>query len=302
MKTCLNKKCLGNIKLLYDYGESNYNFNDINFDCTTNSYLKPKIYICEKCKLKFSELATNIPKSNVENKYNIVVDNIYISEISHKEKYFLSLYKKISHCFDKRKTVLEIGSYYGVFGNIIKPNVKSYSGLELSAHGSDYSKNNYELEIFNETIKEHAKKNVKYDVIVMTDVIEHFPDPFEALELIEKILNTDGLLIFTTFNMDSLYAKITGRNYHWILPFHLFYFSNRTLKKLCLENNLEIFKIKNDPRIVSFFYLLNKLELIFPKFKFIFKIVKKIKILHHININVNLFDLNIYYAKKKPKF
>ena len=87
----------------------------------------------------------------------------------------------------------------------------------------------------------------------MTDVIEHFPDPFEALELIEKILNTDGLLIFTTFNMDSLYAKITGRNYHWILPFHLFYFSNKTLKKLCLENNLEIFKIKNDPRIVSFF-------------------------------------------------
>ena len=297
MKTCLNKKCLGNIKLLYDYGP-NYDFNDINFNCTTNSYFKPKIYICEKCKLIFSEFATNIPKSYVEDKYNSIVDNIYINEISHKEKYFLSLYKKISHCFDKKKTVLEIGSYYGVFGNIIKPNVKSYSGLELSVHGSEYAKNNYGLEIFNETIKEHAKKNLKYDVIVMADVIEHLPDPFEILELIEKILNTDGLLIFTTFNMDSLYAKITGRNYHWILPYHLFYFSNKTIKKLCLENNLEIFKIKNDTRIVSFFYLLYKLEIIFPKFKFIFKIAKKIKILQRVNINVNLFDLNIYFAKK----
>ena len=135
----------------------------------------------------------------------------------------------------------------------------------------------------------------------MADVIEHFSNPFEILDSIEKILDKDGLLIFTTFNMDSLYAKITGKNYHWILPFHLFYFSNKILKKICLENNLDIFKIKNDSRIVSFSYLLSKLELIFPKFKFIFNIFKKIKILQRININVNLFDLNIYIAKKVNK-
>ena len=72
MEICLNKKCQGKVKLLYDYG-SNYDFNDINFNCTTNSYFKPKIYICKKCNLKFSELARKIPKSNVENKYNDVV-------------------------------------------------------------------------------------------------------------------------------------------------------------------------------------------------------------------------------------
>ena len=49
MKDCLNIKCGGNIKLLYDYG-SDYNFDDVNFDCTTNSYSKPKIYKCNKYK------------------------------------------------------------------------------------------------------------------------------------------------------------------------------------------------------------------------------------------------------------
>ena len=96
MKTCLNKKCLGNIKLLYDYG-SNYDYNDIDFNCTTNSYIKPKIYICEKCKLKFSEFAININKRNIENKYCNVVDSAYINEISYKERYFLialTLFKK----------------------------------------------------------------------------------------------------------------------------------------------------------------------------------------------------------------
>ena len=306
MKNCLNIKCGGNIKLLYDYGSNynfddvnfDYNFDDVNFDCTTNSYAKPKIYKCIKCELKFSELAAVLPDKKIEDKYNNVVDNIYIDEIPQREKYFLNLYKKISYNFDKDKSVLEIGSYYGVFGSIIKPNVKNYSGIELSGHGAEYSKNNYDLEIFNETIEEHSKRGLKYDIIIMADVIEHFSDPFKILEMIEGILKQDGLLIFTTYNMDSLYAKITGKNYHWILPMHLFYFSNKTLKNICLQNNLKIFKIKNDSRIVSFYYLMNKLELIFPRLKFLFKFIKKIEFLQKINISVNLFDLNIYFAKK----
>ena len=139
MKNCLNIKCGGNIKLLYDYG-SNYNFDDVSFDCTTNSYSKPKIYKCNKCELKFSELAEVLPDKKIEDKYNNVVDNIYIDEIPQREKYFSSLYKKISYNFNKDQSVLEVGSYYGVFGNIIKPNVKNYSGLELSKHGANYSK------------------------------------------------------------------------------------------------------------------------------------------------------------------
>ena len=297
MKNCLSIKCGGNIKLLYDYG-SNYNFNDVSFDCTTNSYAKPKIYKCNKCELKFSELAAALPNKRVEDKYNNVVDNIYIDEIPQRQKYFSGLYKKISHNFNKDQSVLEVGSYYGVFGNIIKPNVRNYSGLELSKHGSDYSKKNYNLEIFNETIEEHSKRQFKYDIIVMADVIEHFSNPFKMLEIIEKILKPDGILIFTTFNMDSLYAKITGKNYHWILPMHLFYFSNKTLKNICLENNLKIYKIKNDSRVVSFYYLLNKLALIFPKLKFLFQYINKIKKFQKINVNVNLFDINIYFAKK----
>jgi 2-polyprenyl-3-methyl-5-hydroxy-6-metoxy-1,4-benzoquinol methylase len=297
MKNCLRTKCGGNIKLLYDYG-SNYNFDDVSFDCTTNSYSKPKIYKCNKCELKFSELAAAFLNKRVEDKYNNIVDNIYIDQIPQRQKYFSGLYKKISYNFNKDQSVLEIGSYYGVFGNIIKPNVKNYSGLELSKHGSDYSKKNYNLEIFNETIEEHSKRQFKYDIIVMADVIEHFSNPFKMLEIIETILKPDGLLIFTTYNMDSLYARITGKNYHWILPMHLFYFSNKTLKNICLENNLKIYKIKNDSRVVSFYYLLNKLALIFPKLKFLFQYINKIKFLQKINININLFDLNIYFVKK----
>ena len=90
-----------------------------------------------------------------------------------------------------------------------------------------------------------------------------------------------------------------GRKYPWIMPYHLYYFSNFTLKNLCEKNDLKIFKIKNDTRIVSFGYLILKLELIFPKLGFIFKFFARFEFLRKIPIRVNLLDFNIYFAKKK---
>ena len=45
----------------------------------------------------------------------------------------------------------------------------------------------------------------------MSDVIEHLDDPFITLNLIEKNLNPNGILIFTTFNMDAFVPRIMGR-------------------------------------------------------------------------------------------
>ena len=65
---------------------------------------------------------------------------------------------------------------------------------------------------------------MKGHLIIMADVIEHFSDPFRVLAQINKLLNQNGKLILTTFNIESLYAKITGKNYHWIIPFHMVFF------------------------------------------------------------------------------
>ena len=113
-----------------------------------------------------------------------------------------------------------------------------------------------------------------------------------------KLLNKNGKLILTTFNMDSLYAKITRKNYHWIIPFHLVYFSNKTLKDIGKKNNLELYKIENDIRTVSVGYLLEKLIFIFPRLSLIFKFLFKFKLLRKLSIKINLRDLNIYYYIK----
>jgi len=204
----------------------------------------------------------------------------------------------IKSLLNKDHEVLEIGSYYGILGNIIKPNVKDYTGLELSKHAAEYSKKNFGLNIANEPLEEFFKRNNRFDIIIMNDVIEHLDDPFNSLKLIEKNLKSNGILIFTTFNIDSIFAKIMKGKYHWIMPMHKFYFSNSTLKFFLKSNNMNLFKIKTDTRIISFEYLLDKFCVLAPKIDFIFKFLLKFNFLKKMTIKINLLDLNIYFAKK----
>lgn len=298
MKKCPNNKCDGISRVLY---KSSFKQNNkINFNCTTDTYEKPQINICEKCNLIFSDFIYEFDDDNLNQKYSDVEDKKYISEIEFKKKYFLNLYNKIKSYININSSVLEIGSYYGVLGNILNKSklIKKYSGLELSEHAATFSKNQFNLNIINETIEIHQKKNKTYDLIMLADVVEHFRDPFQNFALIEKMLNKNGTIIFTTFDMDSFYPKFRKINYHWIIPFHLFFFSKKTLSKILEERNLKIIKIINDPRIVSFGYLLEKLSYIFPKFNLIWNLFKNIGFLNKLTIKVNLGDLKIFIVKK----
>ena len=293
---CPNYDCDGKIKIKYQ--SVKLDLYNINFNCTTDTYIKPTILECTKCEIIFSELINQLNENQFENNYKEVEDKKYISQIQYKKIYFENLVKKISKDVNNEMNVLEIGSYYGVLGSILNKKFKNYSGLELSTHGSNYSKNIFGLNIYNETVEQHSQREKKYDLIIMADVIEHFSNPFKVFKIINKLLKKDGKLILTTFNMDSYYSKITRKNYHWIIPFHLVYFTNNTLQKLGEKINLKLFKIENDPRFVSVGYLLEKLELIFPKLNFLFNLFNKIKFIKKFTIRVNLRDLNIYYFKK----
>ena len=272
----------------------------INFECTSHNFhnykqWKPTLYKCKLCSLVFSEHIG----VKFEDNYKAVVDFAYLNQFKFKKTSFTLFLERIKNHLNKNCTVLEIGAYYGVLGKLIQPLVKEYTGLELSKHASDYSKNNSNLNIINQSIEEYSKNNKKYDIIIMTDVIEHLDKPFELLSLIEKSLNKNGKLILSTFNFDSLFSKIMGKNYPWIIPMHKYYFSNTTLKNALTESKLELFDIQNDTRIISLEYLLQKFNILAPSFNFIFNFFLKFNFIKKIQVRINLFDLKIYFAVKK---
>ena len=135
---------------------SKYASKELDVRCTSETHDKPTLYKCDKCKLIFSEHIN----SDFSKSYTTVEDQKYIQQIPFKKKYFELLLNKIKPYLNIKYNVLEIGSYYGAFGSVIRPHVKNYTGLELSKHAAEYSKKNFQLNIINLPLDEFLKKNI----------------------------------------------------------------------------------------------------------------------------------------------
>ena len=295
-KNCYYCKQAGDLFIKSSNKKNDNNFNFASTEINTEeSEIKPDLFFCKNCEIIFSEFCD----VKFENNYIDVLDHLYIDQIDNKKKYFKNIIKKVSNIINKNDDVMEIGSYYGAFGSEIINHVNSYTGLELSTHASKYSKDKFNLNVVNESIYKYFENNEKkFDIIFMFDVLEHLDDPNAILNLCSKNLKKDGRLICSTMNMDSIFAKVTGRYYPWIIPMHKFYFSNNSVKKFLNKNNLDLKEIITDVRIISLEYLFLKISQKNPIFKYFYNLLIKFKILKNTSIKFSLFDINIYCAYK----
>lgn len=88
---------------------------------------------------------------------------------------------------------------------------------------------------------ETEPKDKTYDAVVMHDVIEHVKNPSATLKASSDILKQGGVLVITTPDAGSLWARIMGKRWHaFVPPQHLFYFQARHLAKLLEQQGLSV--------------------------------------------------------------
>ncbi len=72
-----------------------------------------------------------------------------------------------------------------------------------------------------------------FDVIVLLDVIEHLPDPAATLTLCRQRLKPGGIIVMTTGDFASFYARVAGRNWRLMTPpQHLWFFTPESMRRL----------------------------------------------------------------------
>jgi hypothetical protein len=68
---------------------------------------------------------------------------------------------------------------------------------------------------------------------VLLDVIEHLPDPHGTLELCARHLNPGGIIVVTTGDFASLYARLAGARWRLMTPpQHLWYFTRASIERM----------------------------------------------------------------------
>ena len=153
----------------------------------------------------------------------------------------------------KDKTVLDVGcvgqdySYNNPqwLHNQIRKVSSHVDGVDIVQEGIDLLKQEG-FSIFH--ANELSKLNKKYDIILMSDVIEHVNDPVHFLEYYAEYLGNNGQILITTPNANGIrnFSSIIVRNDYSLNPEHTFWFCPKTITEVTKRAKLEF---------VDFFWL-----------------------------------------------
>ena len=130
--------------------------------------------------------------------------------------------RAVNRLYDGPGRVLDIGCGRGQMLRELKARGWECFGTEFPGQASgDLPFTVYEGELAE--LKLSARS---FDAVTLWHVFEHLKDPFSALEEIDRILKPGGFLVISVPNIESLQAKVFGRNWiHLDLPRHIYHFS-----------------------------------------------------------------------------
>lgn len=179
-----------------------------------------------------------------------------------------NLLNKIKY-FKKKGNILDIGCAMGFFlEEAEKAGFESF-GVEVSKYAYSFANSKFGQRIYLGAIEEFFQRkdklkyfsNVLYDVVTLSDLIEHVKDPRSILQNLKKSLKKDGVIVIQTGDADSLWAKLMGKNWHFFAPpQHLYFFSRRTITELLNQAGFEVIKITHEGKYISLRYLFHMLR------------------------------------------
>ena len=140
----------------------------------------------------------------------------------------------------KNKRILDVGCAFGFFLDVARESGASElwgtditSASEKIILGKEY---NFTLGAFEviELPENH------FDLVFMGDVFEHLLDPFAAIRKLARILKPGGIVLITTVNFDSIFARATGKKWRLLVPpEHIYYWTKESLHTLFSNNSFE---------------------------------------------------------------
>ncbi|RJO61249.1 class I SAM-dependent methyltransferase [candidate division WS5 bacterium] len=155
-------------------------------------------------------------------------------------------YKELQKVIKKRTgRILDVGCGRGMLLKTFKESGWVVAGTELSSVSARYAREVMDVEVLSKNIEDCNFANDYFDVITLFHSLEHLCDPMASLNVIKKLLKSDGILIIVVPRFNSVYSNIfKDKWFHLDVPRHLFHFDDRSLERLLTTAGFDILKTK----------------------------------------------------------
>ncbi len=136
--------------------------------------------------------------------------------------------KHIARYVPPPASFLDVGCAFGGFVKYAALAGYRATGLDVSHYAIESARTGG-LDLHQGQWKKGIFPKESFDVITMIELIEHLPDPEEAIQLLFDVLRPGGLAIIQTANFLGWQARKEASHYHYYLPGHLYYYNSRNL-------------------------------------------------------------------------
>jgi SAM-dependent methyltransferase len=139
---------------------------------------------------------------------------------------------------------LDVGCATGLLPRLLKDRGYAAEGLEMHPETAQWGAKHYGVPIEIGGLDRVASRENSYDLITLTEVVEHTPHPVEFLKAVNRLLKSGGYALVTFPDIRSvksryyrLLATLTRREWVWVtcrVPLHIWEFTYATANA-CFE-------------------------------------------------------------------
>lgn len=142
--------------------------------------------------------------------------------------------------------LLDLGCGAGFFLKAAEADGWAAEGTEISRQLAAYARDVAGVKVRLGTLEEIRWPPEIFDVVTLFDVLEHVPDPLRTLTEVGRLLKTDGAVLISTPDYDSLSRLFLGKAWAVLSPAeHLSLFTSGTLRALIERAGLSVLAIRN---------------------------------------------------------
>ncbi len=186
--------------------------------------------------------------SKSEEKYEDIISK------SKKESFKLQIKLLMKYIKPKDKKFLDIGTNKGYLLEVAQELGFNCYGLDVSNYAVSFAKKKFPNTIFNGTLAQAKYEDATFDVIALTDLIEHISDINSLFKEITRVLKPGGLIFIITPQVDSLTCKILKKNWFQYKFEHVIYFNRKSINFLFEKFGLKILKFQGNKKKFSLAY------------------------------------------------
>jgi SAM-dependent methyltransferase len=164
---------------------------------------------------------------------------------------------KVIYKYKPSGKLLDVGTNMGFFLRLARNKSWSLYGVEPAPALAEIARKYFGLNVKTAFLQDAGFPESFFDVVSMSDVFEHLPNPGEVLSEVRRILKPDGIVFIKVpnarYNLLKFYlARITGslKDYDLFDSYeHIVHYSDKTLRGVLDRFGLTVIKISVAPAV-----------------------------------------------------